>query len=138
MNGGPAEEEVVLSGGNKANGTPRDSTAVSPDTAKFGARSDTTTRANRQGGRTGIDPARASEILDALIESTPPVIRDSAAKVYYTIGIKRDDQAFAACMVAQAEQALGNRSSAMQWANRGLAINSQLKSCQNVIQGGGS
>jgi serine/threonine-protein kinase len=148
---------VVLSGGNKANGTPSDSVAVSHDTAKLGGRTDTMSRGNRQGGHTtppaaapsgppapppilsaGIDPARASDILDALIESTPAVIRDSAAKVYYTAGVSSGNRAFAACMVAQAEQTLGNQNTAVQWANRGLAINSQLKSCQNVIQGGGS
>ena len=132
---------VVLSGGNQAGGTPPDS-AVSGDTAKFSGPADTTARANRQGGRItvpsaprGIDPARASAILDALIESTPAVISDSAAKVYYTNGVSSGDRAFAACMVAQAEQTLGNHPSAVQWANRGLAINPRLTSCQNVLGG---
>jgi hypothetical protein len=87
---------------------------------------------------TGIDPSQAGKILDGLIESTPSVIVDSAAKVYSTAGVKEGDKAFAACLVAQAQQALGKRSSAVQWANRGLEINPHLSSCENVIRGGGS
>ncbi len=86
--------------------------------------------------QTGIDPSKAGQILDGLIESPPTVVIDSAAKVYFTAGVTDGDKAFAACLVAQAHKALGNRSTAVQWANRGLAINAQLSSCQNVVQGG--
>jgi eukaryotic-like serine/threonine-protein kinase len=133
---------MALSGG-KASGTPPDSNAVSRDTARFGGRTDTTTptpppvAAPRPAVR-GIDPARAGAILDELIESPPAIIRDSAAKVYQTSGVASADRAFAACMVAQAEQSLGNHAGAVQWANRGLALNPQLRSCQNVLQSGGS
>lgn len=88
--------------------------------------------------QTGIDPSRAGEILDGLIESPATVIVDSAAKVYFTAGVKDGDKAFAACLVAQAQKALGKSSTAVQWARRGLAINAGLTSCQNVVQGGGS
>jgi len=141
---------MVLNGGSKTAGNPNpvDTSHVSRDTAK-------STQPPQNNGRVsprppaapptapppapaGIDPARASQILDDLIESTPAVIRDSAAKVYFTTAVAGADRAFAACMVAQAEQSLGNRTAAVQWANRGLAINSRLTSCQNVLQGGGS
>jgi serine/threonine-protein kinase len=115
---------MVLNGGSKASGNPLDSSHVSRDTAKR-----TPPRP-----RAGIDPAQAGAILDGLIESTPTVIRDSATKVFYTAGVGIPDQAFAACLIAQAERALGSRTAALQWAQRGLRLNSSLTSCQNVIQ----
>ena len=152
---GGAGAWVMLNGGEKTNGngTALDTSRVASDTAKLGTR--------RSGGQTappsappaaptnppapppvrsGIDPARASAILDDLMDTDarPAVISDSAGKVYYTAGVSSADKAFAACMVAQAEQQMGNRTVAVQWANRGLAINAGLRSCQNVLQGGGS
>ena len=148
---------VVINGGNRSNATARDSTRVSPDTAaatRNAQRGDTQLTSRplappppasvahntpRQAGnvRAGIDPARAGDLLTALIEATPAVIRDSAAKIYNTPGVSRGDRAFAACMIARAEEDLGNHGTAVQWANRGLAINSQLTSCRSVVQGGG-
>jgi len=86
----------------------------------------------------GIDPAKADQLLTALIEAPPAVIRDSATRIYDTPGVSRGDRAFAACMIARAEEDLGNHANAVQWANRGLAINSQLSSCRTVIQPGRS
>ena len=130
---------MVLNGGNRRNPNPVDTNRVVVDTAKG-----VSVAPHNAGPRetaelqTGIDPSRAGEILDGLIESPPTVIVDSAAKVYFTRGVKDGDKAFAACLVAQAQKALGNRNTAVQWATRGLAINAQLTSCQNVVQGGGS
>ena len=128
---------VALNGGSKANPNPADSArGVAHDTAA--------TMGNHQSGGVktravqGIDPARANDLLTALIEATPTVVRDSAAKIYNTPGVASGDKAFAACMIARAEENLGNHHTAVQWANRGLAINSQLTSCRSVIQGGGS
>jgi hypothetical protein len=145
---------VMLNGDKtNGNGTAVDTSRVASDTAKLGS--------SRQSGgnmppsappaapanppapapaRPGIDPARASAILDDLLDTDakPAVISDSAGKVYFTSGVRNADKAFAACMVAQAEQQLGNRTVAVQWANRGLAIDPGLRSCQNVVQGGGS
>jgi DNA-binding helix-hairpin-helix protein with protein kinase domain len=95
-----------------------------------------TTLAVRDKERSRIDPARAYALLSDLIEATPTVIKDSAAKIYNTPGVSSSDRAFAACMVASAEQQLGNRGTAVQWASRGLAIDSQLSSCRSVIGGG--
>ncbi|HXG98303.1 MAG TPA: serine/threonine-protein kinase [Gemmatimonadales bacterium] len=147
---------VALNGGNKAGANPRDSTpSVVHDTAtnSTGRQSGgTTTLPVRDSGRrpapppalppappsapTGIDPTKASQILDALIESPPAVVKDSAAKVYDTKGVASSDRAFAACMVARAYEDLRNHATALQWANRGLALNSQLSACRSVIQGG--
>ena len=128
---------VALNGGSKANPNPADSArGVAHDTAA--------PMGNHQSGGVktravqGIDPARANDLLTALIEATPTVVRDSAAKIYNTPGVASGDKAFAACMIARAEENLGNHHTAVQWANRGLAINSQLTSCRSVIQGGGS
>jgi serine/threonine protein kinase len=144
---------MALSGGGKANPNPSDSARnVAHDTAPtsgtrqsggvttLGVR-DTGHRAvppaaPPASGRSGIDPARANDLLTDLIEATPTVIRDSAAKIYNTPGVSSGDRAFAACMIARAEEDLGNHGTAVQWANRGLAINSQLTSCRSVIQGG--
>jgi len=140
---------VALNGGSKAGPNPADSSrAVAHDTAsKPGNRQSggvTTLTARDTGhraavapsGRSGIDPSRANDLLTALIEATPAVIRDSAAKIYNTPGVTSGDRAFAACMIARAEEDLRNHSTAVVWANRGLAINSQLTSCRSVIQGG--
>ena len=128
---------VALNGGSKANPNPADSArGVAHDTAA--------TMGNHQSGGVktravqGINPARANDLLTALIEATPTVVRDSAAKIYNTPGVASGDKAFAACMIARAEENLGNHHTAVQWANRGLAINSQLTSCRSVIEGGGS
>jgi serine/threonine-protein kinase len=139
---------MALNGGNRTTDNPVDTSRVSRDTAKTTQPAQNTGRessrppaappAAPRAAPVGIDPARASQILDDLIESTPAVIRDSAAKVYYTTAVASGDRAFAACMVAQAEQSLGNRTAAVQWANRGQVINAGLKSCQDVLQGGGS
>ncbi|MFN2570834.1 MAG: serine/threonine protein kinase [Gemmatimonadales bacterium] len=144
---------AALSGGTKAKGVnanATDTVRVAHDTAKQLLTSQSGNGSRRAGSMpiappaappanpAGIDPARAGDILDGLIESPAVVISDSAAKVYFTAGVKSSDRAFAACLVAQAEQTLGNRTKAVQWANRGLAINPALRSCQNVVQGGGS
>ena len=98
---------------------------------------DTTTRTvptpltNR--GRSGIDPADASNILDRLIDLSPRVIVDSATMVYNTAGVTSGDRGFAACMIAQAERTLGNNESALRWARLGLGFNSALASCKDVV-----
>ena len=133
---------VALSGGKKANGGLTDTSAVAHDTAANSGNRQSggvTTLAVRDSGRRhAIDPARAGNLLTDLIEATPTVIRDSAAKIFNTPGVSSGDRAFAACMIARAEEDLGNHGTAVQWANRGLAINAQLSSCRSVIRGGGS
>ncbi|HXO86308.1 MAG TPA: serine/threonine-protein kinase, partial [Gemmatimonadales bacterium] len=118
---------IVLSGGNKANGTPTDADgggsggggAVSSDTAKRGGRSDTLTRASRQGGQTTaptavpvaapprINVAQARDALDDLFiekldTTTATMVRDSAFKFYRARGISEKDKAYAAFVVGQA------------------------------------
>ena len=133
---------VALNGGSKANPNPADSSrSVAHDTATKSGNHQTRgviTQPVRDTGssRTGIDPTRANDLLTALIEATPAVVKDSAAKIYNTAGVTNADKAFAACMIARAEEDLGNHSTAVVWANRGLAINAQLTSCRSVIQGG--
>jgi hypothetical protein len=149
---------VALGGGKKANGNSPDTTAVVRDTASNSGNRQSggvTTMAVRDTGRRhaappsippappssghpGIDPARAGDLLNDLIEAPPTVIRDSAAKIFNTPGVASGNRAFAACMVARAEEDLGNHRTAVQWANQGLAINAQLSSCQSVIRSGGS
>jgi len=142
---------VALSGGEKHNAVLPDTAAARPDTqnADTGRRGtgtppvrnsqtlanrDTGTRTTPRPGSTGIDPAQAGAILDGLIESDRTIIRDSATKVFNTAGVAGADKAFAACMIAQAEQGLGNRVAALRWADTGLKRNANLTSCQNVVQ----
>jgi serine/threonine-protein kinase len=84
-------------------------------------------------GRTGIEPAQASSILDRLLELPNRVIVDSATLVYNTVGVSSGDKAFAACMIAQAERTLGNNESALRWARVGLGLNSAMASCKDVV-----
>ncbi len=84
-------------------------------------------------GRPGIDPANASDILDALIDRPPRVIMDSATLVYDAAGVATGDKAFAACLIAQAERTLGNNAAALRWARIGLGLNSALTSCKDVV-----
>jgi hypothetical protein len=84
-------------------------------------------------GRPGIDPANASDILDALIDRPPRVIVDSATLVYNASGVATGDKAFAACMIAQAERTLGSNETALRWARIGLGLNSALASCKDVV-----
>ncbi len=150
----------ALFGGSGSGGQTDSTTLVTPDSSKLAiAPPDTTKRgssgqqANHQvtpltgvdttkrtiptplsgtGGQR-IDPARASDILDALIDSPPRVIVDSATKVFNTAGVTSGDKAFAACMIAQSERTLGNSESALRWARAGLGLNSALSSCRDVV-----
>jgi len=81
-----------------------------------------------------IDPAKAGDILDALIDRPAQVIVDSAQLVYNTRGVSTGDKAFAACLVAQAQRTLGDREAALRWARLGLNLNNALSSCQDVVQ----
>jgi len=81
-----------------------------------------------------IDPAKAGDILDALIDRPAQVILDSAQLVYNTRGVSTGNKAFAACLAAQAERTLGDREAALRWARLGLNLNNALSSCQDVVQ----
>jgi serine/threonine-protein kinase len=81
-----------------------------------------------------VDPAKAGDILDALIDRPAQVIVDSAQLVYNTRGVSTADKAFAACLVAQGQRTLGDREAALRWARLGLNLNNALSSCQDVVQ----
>ena len=82
----------------------------------------------------GIDPAKAAAILDALIERPTAVILDSAQLIFDTPGVGVGDRAFAACLLAQAYNRQGEATSALLWAKRGLGLNGDLRSCQDIVQ----
>jgi serine/threonine-protein kinase len=83
---------------------------------------------------TGIDPSKAGDILEALIDQPAGIIVDSAQRVYNTAGVSKGDKAFAACLIAQAQRTLRDRAAALRWASIGLGLNSSLTSCQDVQQ----
>ena len=145
--------------GRNTSAAPTDSTlSITPDTTKLVTASDTSKQASsvqlqttplsqpvgRDTAKTTrppvvpstpqIDPARAGDILDALIERPAQVILDSAQLVYNTRSVSTGDRAFAACLVAQAHRTLDDREAALRWARLGLNLNSGLVSCQEVIQ----
>jgi serine/threonine-protein kinase len=122
--GGAGAALVLRGGGKQADG------ATPTDTARARARPAPPLV------RASLDPARASALLDALIDRPSPVILDSALVIYTTPGVKTKDKAFAACLLARTYQDGGDRAQALQWAGRGLALDSSLKSCQQVAQGG--
>lgn len=134
---------VVLSGGNKASGTQPDSVAaVSHDTAQGAGRSDTTTRANRQGGRTtaptaapAAPPAAASrinlalagealnELLDSIDSYRTSMVRDSARVLFDAPGIATNDKAFAAFVIGNTFFKARDRSQGCSWVQRASSIN---------------
>ena len=144
---------IVLSGGNTASGTPPDTAAVSPDTAKFAGRSDTTTRANRQSGNTTpprvtrIDPAQANTLLEDLFEKfdskaiAAVSARDSAQRVLNTRGITTADSAFAAFILANVEAKLedqeprrGHKATAVGWAQLAARLEPTNRAYQQIAQ----
>ena len=120
---------MVLSGGNTTGGTPSDSVAVSHDTAKLAARTDTMSRGNRQGGHTTppvappmapptapprVNVAQARNALDDLFlekldSATATMVRDSALKFYTAAGMSERDKGYAAFVVGQAYFRLKDR-----------------------------
>ena len=134
---------VALSGGERNN-------AVSPDTAAI--RSDTQNAdSSRQGtgtpgGRTrqtptnpntgtqtttrpnpiGIDPARAGDSLNALLDNidelTGPVLRDAALSIYNTPGVSTKDSAMAAYLTANGFSKLNDQATTCDWARRAARL----------------
>ena len=111
---------MVLSGGSKA---PPPQPSVAPDTAKQTAGGHNG-HETRPGGatqlQTGIDPSQAGKILDGLIESPPAVVIDSAAKVFFTAGVKKGDKAFAACLVGFGK--MDSTANTCTWARRAVSL----------------
>ncbi|HEY6061535.1 MAG TPA: hypothetical protein VIV10_13170 [Gemmatimonadales bacterium] len=99
------------------------------------SRGDTVKPAPLSGSRpAGIDPSKAGDILDNLIDSPAGIIVDSAQVVYNTRGVSTTDKAFAACLIAQAQRTLRDREAALRWARIGLGLKSSMSSCQDVVQ----
>jgi eukaryotic-like serine/threonine-protein kinase len=115
---------VVLSGGNKAGGTPPDSTAVSHDTARQIVSSQNEDSGGRRGGTSApvappaasarIDVSLAERALDDLFlekltPATAAMVRDSALKFYTARGISAKNKGYAAFVVGNAYFQLGDR-----------------------------
>jgi len=86
------------------------------------------------GSGRGIDPAKAGDILEALIDRPAQVVIDSAEIIYNTPGVSTGDKAFAACMIATAQRDSRHRSEALRWAQIGLGLKASMTSCQDVVQ----
>jgi hypothetical protein len=122
---------MALKGGAaKANGAAPDSSAVSRDTARFGGRSDTTTRANRPPptpSRPSVNVAHARDALDDLFlekltPATAAMVRDSALRFYTATGISEKDQGYAAFVVGQAYFQLRDRATGCRYIREASAI----------------
>jgi len=147
LGGGGAAVAVLAGGGRKTDGAVRPDTAPQRaagnvvDTARFPSATPANPRPQQGGGQvqrlTGVDPATAGALLDALIERPATVILDSALVVYDTPGVQVKDRAFAACLRAQAFSSLSRSDSARAWARRGLQLDPGLQSCQQIVQNAG-
>ncbi|HEU5262361.1 MAG TPA: serine/threonine-protein kinase [Gemmatimonadales bacterium] len=135
--GGGGAAVAVFGGGSGTGGAVRSDTAK-PETVH--KRLDTASRRfppNPAPARTrasGIDPAKAGAMLDALIERPTAVILDSAQLIFDTPGVGVRDRAFAACLLAQAYHSQDEAASALRWAKEGLQLNPNLRSCQAIVQ----
>ena len=133
--GGGGAAVAVFGGGGK--GTRQVAPSMQADTATRLASGPS--RREAGGGRigahaTGIDPAKAGDILDALIDRPSAVILDSAPLVYNAAGVGQKDRAFAACLIAQAYNSRHDKTLALKWANQGLALDASLSSCRQIVQ----
>jgi eukaryotic-like serine/threonine-protein kinase len=84
-----------------------------------------------------FDPATASRVLDSLIDRPPAIVIDSALIVYNARGVAVKERAFAACLLARAYRDTRDSARALEWAQRGLALDAGLQSCQDVVQNPG-
>jgi eukaryotic-like serine/threonine-protein kinase len=84
-----------------------------------------------------FDPATASRVLDSLIDRPPAIVIDSALIVYNAPGVAVKERAFAACLLARAYRDTRDGARALEWAQRGLALDAGLQSCQDVVQNPG-
>jgi hypothetical protein len=122
-----AKLAVAHSGSTRVVTPPRDSTRPRPVTH------DSVTPLIKPIGT--IDIGRAGDLLDDLLTKLtnhsldPAVVRDSAEHVFNASGVGRDDQAFAAYVVANAfavlddrEPGRGHKGTALEWARRAVSI----------------
>ncbi len=118
--------------GQPSGGNPPKQTAGNANTiSRPGGQTHTTTAGKRA---PGIDPAKAGDMLDALIDRPPRVILDSASAIFETSGVSEKDRAFAACLIAQAHKTLNEQAEALRWARTGLSLDAKLSSCRDVLQ----
>jgi eukaryotic-like serine/threonine-protein kinase len=84
-----------------------------------------------------FDPATASRVLDSLIDRPPAIVIDSALIVFNAPRVPVKERAFAACLLARAYRDTRDSARALEWAQRGLALDAGLQSCQDVVQNPG-
>jgi serine/threonine-protein kinase len=126
---------MALKGGAaKANGAAADSSAVSRDTLRLAAQTDTSTRASRHGGRTTppaasrqeIEPARAGDSLDVLFERIDDLsgttLRNAALDIFNTAGVSDKDKALAAYLTANGWAKLDDTTNTCVWAQRAVTL----------------
>jgi len=134
---------VALSGGEKNNAVSPDTVAIRSDTqntdssrrgtgtpggrtrqtpANPNTGTQTTTRLNP----TGIDPARAGDSLNALLDNiddlSGPALRDAALGIYNTPGVSTKDSAMAAYLTANGFAKLDDRATTCDWARRAARL----------------
>jgi eukaryotic-like serine/threonine-protein kinase len=136
---------VVLNGGDRpnGNGTAVDTSRVSSDTAKLAG-------SRQSGGRTtpppprpppsaaapaaraGLNPARASDSLDALLDRiddlSGTMLRDAALDIFNTEGVSNKDKAFAAYLAANGWAKLDDSSNTCAWARRAVNLDRTARS----------
>ncbi|HEY3279016.1 MAG TPA: serine/threonine-protein kinase [Gemmatimonadales bacterium] len=154
--GGGGAGAVAILGGNKTNGTG----AVPQDTARSPAERQTgdsqnahrvTTLANRDTAtrtttppvrppppRTGIDPARASDSLDVLLDKVDDLsgamLRDAALDIYNATGVSSKNKAMAAYLVATGFAKLSDQGRTCDWARAAVRLDAASRSYPALVQ----
>ena len=92
-------------------------------------------RSTPTSGGSTLDAAALQALGDRLPDMTAQAVLDSGPLIFNSPVARDGDRAYAACAVALAYEGRGNHTTAVQWANKGLQINSNLSSCRSIVGG---
>jgi serine/threonine-protein kinase len=122
---------MVMSGGQKNNGVSLDTAAAvtnPQNTPQVLANRDTGTRTVPRPRPTGIDPARAGDSLNSLLDKIDDLsggmLRDAALDIFNAAGVSTKDKAMAAYLVATGFSKLSDQSQTCAWARRAVSLES--------------
>jgi serine/threonine-protein kinase len=138
---------MALNGGSKTGGNPNpvDTSHVSRDTATQATKQQTGDSGRRVAGRsptppppmappirTGLDPARAGDSLNTLLDKiddlSGTMLRDAALDVYNTAGVSDKNRAMAAYLAASGFSKLDDMGNTCAWARRAVALDPASRS----------
>jgi hypothetical protein len=128
-------------GGQLPADTTKQVATVPKDTSKVQNLSHPTNQTRQNGTTTTpqhrVDPAKASDALDALtelVDREPAVARDSATVLYEAEAVAKTDKAMAAFVIANAYWKLGNRPQGCTWIRRAQTLDPATPTFATVAQ----